>query len=92
MYSSDRVPTFLVPVLQDGLRHGRPVDACLTVVAAWARWLEVTADRVDNRDLPVGEALLDRTDLVGDLEPVVRLRLEELLAQLRTDPRSVLPA
>ena len=38
--SSDRIPTWLVPVIRHNLRSGGPVDVAALVVASWARYAE----------------------------------------------------
>ena len=39
-YSSERISKWLVPVIQDELRLGGPIDRSAGVVASWARYLE----------------------------------------------------
>jgi mannitol 2-dehydrogenase len=43
--SSDRIPKWLVPVIQDNLAAGRPVDLSAAIVASWARYAEGTGER-----------------------------------------------
>lgn len=40
--SSDRIPTWLVPVIRENVANGRPVDLGATIVASWARYAEGT--------------------------------------------------
>jgi mannitol 2-dehydrogenase len=42
--ASDRIPRFLLPVLRANLASGGPIDAAVTVLAAWARSAEGTDD------------------------------------------------
>ncbi|MDO4919370.1 mannitol dehydrogenase family protein [Kocuria sp.] len=81
--SSDRIPTWLVPVVRENLAHGRPVELSATIVASWARYAEGTDEKgapitvVDQRRDRVmaaaarqGEdelAFLRDEDLFGDL-------------------------
>jgi mannitol 2-dehydrogenase len=47
--SSDRIPKWLVPVIQPDLAAGRPVDRAALVVASWARY----AEGVDEQGEPI---------------------------------------
>jgi mannitol 2-dehydrogenase len=47
--SSDRIPKWLVPVIQDNLAAGRPVDLSAAIVASWARY----AEGVDEEGAPI---------------------------------------
>jgi mannitol 2-dehydrogenase len=47
--SSDRIPQWLVPVIQANLEAGRPVDISAAVVASWARY----AEGVDEQGEPI---------------------------------------
>ena len=38
--SSDRIPKWLVPVIQQNIAAGRPVDRSALVVASWARYAQ----------------------------------------------------
>jgi mannitol 2-dehydrogenase len=48
-HSSDRIPTFLLPVVRDQLARGGDVSRAALVVAAWARY----AQGVDERGEPI---------------------------------------
>jgi len=52
--SSDRIPTWLMPVVREQLAAAGEVDACALVVASWARY----AEGVDERGEPI--AVVDR--------------------------------
>lgn len=80
-FSSDRVPTFLVPALRVALARGLPVVACAQVLATWARYVEQRPDLVvDDREVPAGAALLGWLGLAD--EPAVRLPFTAALAHL----------
>jgi mannitol 2-dehydrogenase len=51
--ASDRIPQFLLPVLRANLASGAPIDAAVTVLAAWAR----SAEGADDEGRPI--ALVD---------------------------------
>jgi mannitol 2-dehydrogenase len=81
--SSDRIPTWLVPVIREQLARGGPVRRSAAIVASWARYAEgvdeqgVPIDVVDRRRDSVmayaarqrhsSEAFLEQRDLFGDL-------------------------
>ncbi|MEW5807961.1 MAG: mannitol dehydrogenase family protein [Actinomycetota bacterium] len=48
-YSSDRIPQWLVPVIDANLKAGRSVDISAAVVASWARY----AEGVDEQGEPI---------------------------------------
>lgn len=48
--ASDRIPQFLLPVLRANLATGGPIDAAVTVLAAWAR----SAEGADDAGRPIG--------------------------------------
>jgi mannitol 2-dehydrogenase len=82
-YSSDRIPKWLLPVIRDNLRAGRPVRLASATVASWARYAEAVDERgepievVDNAAdslVPVARAqrqhptaFIENTALFGDL-------------------------
>lgn len=80
-FASDRIPTFVLPVLRDNLVAGRPIDVAVFVLASWARYLEVAQDVVDQRQLPGGLALLEFLGDLGSL-PAVRDPFEAALRRL----------
>ena len=48
-YSSDRIPTWLLPVVRDNLLTGGPIRLASATVASWARY----AEAVDERGEPI---------------------------------------
>jgi mannitol 2-dehydrogenase len=47
--SSDRIPTWLLPVVRENLAAGRPVELSAAIVASWARY----AEGVDEQGEPI---------------------------------------
>jgi mannitol 2-dehydrogenase len=39
-YTSDRIPKFLLPIIQEQLRNGGPISRSAAVIASWARYAE----------------------------------------------------
>lgn len=72
--SSDRIPTWVVPVVRQRLADGRRVDACAAVVASWTRY----AEGVDERGGAI--EVVDR--LAAELVPLARRSRDEPLAFL----------
>ncbi|SPM30896.1 Mannitol-1-phosphate/altronate dehydrogenases, partial [Mycobacterium terramassiliense] len=82
-YSSDRIPTWLLPVIRDNLRTGGPVGLAAATVASWARYAEGVDERggtievVDNMADSLmaaaraqrqhPTAFIENADLFGDL-------------------------
>src|SRR5699024_12513288 len=56
--SSDRIPTWLVPVIKENLAAGRDVTASAAIVASWARYAEGTGE--NGEEWPVVDRLHDR--------------------------------
>lgn len=81
--SSDRIPTWLVPVIRENLEAGRDVSASAAIVASWARYAEgvgenqeqwPVVDRLREQVMQAASehehdelAFLRQTDLFGDL-------------------------
>jgi len=63
-YSSDRIPTWLLPVIRDNLVTGGPIRLASAAVASWARY----AEAVDERGEPI--EVVD--NLAGSLVPTAR--------------------
>lgn len=85
--SSDRIPKWLVPVIKENLRHGRPVRLAAAVVASWARY----AEGVDEQGEPI--QVVDRlADQLRELagrqreEPLAFLGVRELFGDLADEP------
>ncbi len=68
--SSERIPTWLVPVIKENLGAGRDVTLSAAVVASWARY----AEGVDEQGEPI--------EIVDELADTV----QRLAAQQRDDP------
>ena len=88
--SSDRIPKWLVPVIQDELAKGGPVRRSALVVAAWARYAEgvdedgETIEIVDRRrDAVMARARRQRT------EPLAFIEDRDLFADLAEDVRFI---
>lgn len=77
--TSDRIPKFLLPVIEDNLAAGRPIDVSAAVIASWARYAAgydehgSALDVVDPRRDAVMAAA--RTDIDG---PGAFLEMEEV--------------
>lgn len=75
--TSDRIPTFLVPVIRDNLAAGHSVDIAAAVLASWARY----AEGVDE----AGRAYTVVDPLADTLVPLARSQREQPLAFLRNE-------
>jgi mannitol 2-dehydrogenase len=88
--SSDRIPTWLVPVIRDQLAAGRPVRRSAAIVASWARY----AEGVDESGAPI-EVVDRRKDSVMAAaagqrrDPLAFLEQRDLFGGLADDPRFV---
>jgi mannitol 2-dehydrogenase len=87
-YSSDRIPTWLLPVIRANLSSGGPIGLASATVASWARYTEAVDERgepievVDNLAdslVPIARsqrlhptAFIENTALFGDLAQVPR--------------------
>jgi mannitol 2-dehydrogenase len=85
--SSDRIATFLLPVVREQLRRGGPVERCALVVAAWARY----AEGVDEHGAPivVVDRLLEPVRAAAArsrTEPAAFLELTDVFGDLRESP------
>ena len=86
--SSDRIPKWLVPVVQDNLASGGEVRRSALVIAAWARY----AEGVDEAGEPI-EVVDQRRDLVMERasrqaeDPLAFLRDPTLFGDLVDDER-----
>ncbi|WP_114854176.1 mannitol dehydrogenase family protein [Brachybacterium sp. YJGR34] len=81
--SSDRIPTWLVPVIRENLAAGRDVTASAAIVASWARYAEGIGER--GEEWPVVDRLRDRVMAAAarhDENPLAFLRDEELFGDL----------
>ncbi|SES86061.1 mannitol dehydrogenase family protein [Geodermatophilus poikilotrophus] len=71
---SERIATFVLPVVRDQLRTGGPIDVAVLAVAAWARY--ATGEDEGGGRIEVVDARLDR------MAPLLRRRQEDPLAVL----------
>ena len=72
--SSDRIPKWLLPVVEDNLRRGGPVRLSAAIVASWARY----AEGVDEGGQPID--VVDR--LADTLVPLARSQRDDPAAFL----------
>jgi mannitol 2-dehydrogenase len=85
---SDRIPTFLVPVVRDQLASGGEVGRGVAVVAGWARYCEAT----DEQGQPIEindrrrDSLVAAARAYGD-DPLSFVRQRDLFGDLAEDPR-----
>lgn len=90
--SSDRIPTWVVPVVRDRLAADLPVDACAAMVASWTRYAEDTDE--DGEPFEIVDRLRD--DLVplarrSRDEPLAFLSRRDLFGDLAADERFTVP-
>ena len=81
--SSDRIPTWLLPVIKENLEVGRDVTASAAIVASWARYAEGTGENGEQWE--VVDRLRDRVMASAaqhDQDPLAFLRDEELFGDL----------
>ncbi|MGO1259142.1 MAG: mannitol dehydrogenase family protein, partial [Brachybacterium sp.] len=81
--SSDRIPTWLVPVIRENLEAGRDVTASAAIVASWARYAEGMGE--NGEEWPVVDRLHDRLMAAAarhDEDPLAFPRDEELFGDL----------
>ncbi len=88
--SSDRIPTWLVPVIKENLAAARPVRLSAAIVASWARY----AEGVDEAGEPI--VVVDRlaesltaTAREQQRDPLAFIRNRELFGDLVDDARFV---
>ncbi|GAB3248586.1 mannitol dehydrogenase family protein [Alteromonas gracilis] len=90
--SSDRIPTWLLPVVRHNLEHGGPVERSALVVASWARY----AEGVDEQGEPIEvvDRVRDRVMAAAarhDEDPLAFLRDRDLFGDLVDEPRFTEP-
>nr|WP_245802178.1 mannitol dehydrogenase family protein [Corynebacterium pacaense] len=73
--SSDRIPTWLLPVIRENLDAGRGITFSAAIVASWARYAEAVDDK--GRPIPVVDRLSDT------LVPAAQRYQEDALSFLR---------
>ena len=90
--SSDRIPTWLLPVVRENLAAGRSVRLSAAVVASWARY----AEGVDEQGEPIEVVDRLREPLMAAAarhaeDPLAFLRDRSLFGDLVDEPRFVEP-
>ncbi|NUQ32468.1 MAG: mannitol dehydrogenase family protein [Dermatophilaceae bacterium] len=86
--SSDRIPKWLVPVINRNLETGGEIDRSALVVASWARY----AEGVDEQGEPIEvvdrirDRVMEAAARQGD-DPLAFLRDKDLFGGLADDPR-----
>ena len=86
--SSDRIPKWLVPVIQANLRDGGEVELSALVVASWARYAEGVDEQGD--PIEVVDRLKDRVMAAAAQQqddPLAFLRDRDLFGDLADDER-----
>lgn len=86
--SSDRIPKFLVPVIQYQIEHGGPLHRSALVVAAWARYAEGVdelGEPIDVVDQRKAAVMARAQHNVND--PLAFLADESLFGAVGQDPR-----
>ncbi|MFC7375054.1 mannitol dehydrogenase family protein [Brachybacterium sp. GCM10030267] len=81
--SSDRIPTWMMPVIRENLGAGRDVTATAAIVASWARYAEGTGE--NGEEWPVVDRLHGRVMAAAakhDEDMLAFLRDEELFGDL----------
>jgi mannitol 2-dehydrogenase len=85
--SSERIPTWLVPVIRENVAAGRDVTLSAAVVASWARY----AEGVDEQGEPI-EIVDQLADTVRRLaaqqqeDPLAFVKNQELFGDLANEP------
>ena len=90
--SSDRIPTWLLPVVRANLAHGGQVQRAALVVAAWARYAEGTDEL--GQPITVVDRLAERLQAAAGRQhqdPLAFLRDRELFGDLVDEPRFTTP-
>ena len=90
--SSDRIPTWLLPVVRENLAHGGQVHRAALVVAAWARYAEAIDEQ--GEPITVVDRLAERVQAAAACQhddPLAFLRDRELFGDLVDEPRFTAP-
>ncbi len=90
--SSDRIPTWLVPVIQHNLEHGGEVATSALVVASWTRY----AEGMDESGRPIEVIDRDRARVMAAAgasrpDPLAFLRMRDYFGDLAEDERFTAP-
>jgi mannitol 2-dehydrogenase len=83
--SSDRIPTWLLPVVRANLASGGPIGRSAAIVASWARY----AEGVDERGEPIDVVDRRRESVMAAAAADRFLEQTELFGDLATDARFV---
>ncbi len=85
--SSDRIPKWLVPVIRENVRAGRPVTLSAAVVASWARYAEGTDEQGEPIEIVdrLAESLQARAAQQGE-DPLAFVRNTDLFGNLADEP------
>jgi mannitol 2-dehydrogenase len=91
-YSSDRVPKFVLPAVQENLAAGRDVALAAAVVAGWARYCEGEDENGEPIELidPLAASLRERALAERD-EPLAFLEDRALFGGLADEPAFTQP-
>lgn len=85
-YTSDRIPKFLLPVIEHQLVTGGPIDVSVLTLASWARYLGGVDDQ--GRSHQIEDALAERlVAAAADPDPLAFLGLTEVFGELGAEPR-----
>jgi mannitol 2-dehydrogenase len=90
--SSDRIPTWLLPVVRANVAHGGQVQRAALVVASWARYAEGTDEQ--GEPITVVDRLADRLRAAAARQgedPLAFLRDRDLFGDLVDEPRFTAP-
>jgi mannitol 2-dehydrogenase len=83
---SERIATFVLPVVREQLAAGGPFDLAVLAVAAWARYAAGTDE--DGEPIAVVDARLDRlAPLLRPQDPLAVLAVGEVFGDLADDER-----
>jgi mannitol 2-dehydrogenase len=88
--SSDRIPTWLVPVIRHQLAHEGPIGSAALVVASWARYAEGRDEQ--GQAIVVVDPLAEQTMAAArrqDEDPLAFLQQRDLFGDLADQPRFV---
>ena len=90
--SSDRIPKWLVPVINDNLRTGDPVEVSAAICASWARYDEAVDEQ--GAPLQVVDRFADELKAVAgtqDQDPLAFVRQERFFGSLASQERFTEP-
>ncbi len=91
--SSNKLPVFLLPTIEENLQQGRRIAHAALVIAAWCYYSDKHADRHGNR-LDVSDPQQDALQTAAQgtpADPLAFLRLKSVFGDLANDPRFTQP-